>query len=69
MVMLCKTKGHVKADVAFFTSLQGHKSIQAWSTKTKVVSGLMSRSKYLLNAVAKVMQWDKKMDYTLDFSD
>ena len=23
--MLCKTKGHVKADVALFKSLQGHK--------------------------------------------
>lgn len=28
MVVLCKTKGHVKADVAFFKSLQGHKAFE-----------------------------------------
>lgn len=32
MVMLCKTKGHVKADAALFKTLQGHKAFRA---KTK----------------------------------
>lgn len=44
MVMLCKTKGHVKADVALFKSLQGHEE----KKETKVISGLISRPKNLL---------------------
>lgn len=59
--MLCKTKGHVKADVALFKSLQGHEE----KKETKVISGLISRPKNLLpqNAVGKVMQRDKTEDY------